>query len=358
MNNGIILSKCKSTWRSKIDVQYLDETSRLKQQKMTLKGEAVGSKLKQFGDYASKEFLGQVHCAGFLWKEVGWQHNGSFVSPQILDNDHRKKRIVECWSSHLRKHGAPRGILQHRLVFSMSREFHGSLLASGLNPDAILHRSMKKVMRQFQERFHPGDKIGYAYGFHHDTDNLHVHVALCPRSFYGKYVGCSSQLKSKKTDNGQNDHLGYLKKCCQQENKLWSQRLGNPEAIRKTLQQVARNPRAGQYLVLPKIQNLPAQDMAAQRLRNLYSQLCRLDAELAALRLARTQRVSQRLTGNLFWQVPLKPVATLNRLLQGHSLRALQKQFMDLRRQYLEEYRKYSASETRYAVVQKQGIKI
>ena len=63
---------------------------------------------------------------------------------------------------------------------------------------------MKKVMRRFNERFHPNDSIGYAYGIHHDTANLHVHVAICPRTENGSYVGCSTsrsnQSKHKKAD--------------------------------------------------------------------------------------------------------------------------------------------------------------
>ncbi len=47
-------------------------------------------------------------------------------------------------------------------------------------------------MRKFNDRFHPADAIGYAYGIHHDTDHLHVHVALCPRTQRGAYIGCST----------------------------------------------------------------------------------------------------------------------------------------------------------------------
>jgi hypothetical protein len=31
-----------------------------------------------------------------------------------------------------------------------------------------LHSSLKKVMRKFAEKYHPGDSIGFAYGLHHD----------------------------------------------------------------------------------------------------------------------------------------------------------------------------------------------
>ena len=61
----------------------------------------------------------------------------------------------------------------------MSRQLHDELVAAGINPDRVLQSTMKKIMGKFSERFHPADSMGYAYGLHHDTDNLHV--ALCPR---------------------------------------------------------------------------------------------------------------------------------------------------------------------------------
>ena len=73
-------------------------------------------------------------------------------------------------------------MIAHRLVFSMSKEQNDALTDAGINPDQVLHSTMKKVMRKFNERFHPNDSIGCAYGIHHDTANLHVHVAICPRT--------------------------------------------------------------------------------------------------------------------------------------------------------------------------------
>jgi hypothetical protein len=34
-----------------------------------------------------------------------------------------------------------------------------------------LQSTTKKIMGKLNERFHPADSIGYAYGIHHDTDN-------------------------------------------------------------------------------------------------------------------------------------------------------------------------------------------
>ena len=73
----------------------------------------------------------------------------------------------------------------------MPRELHDKLVAAGIDPGRVLQSTLKKIMGKFSERFHSADSIGYAYGLHHDTDNLHIHVALCPRTATGAYVGAA-----------------------------------------------------------------------------------------------------------------------------------------------------------------------
>ena len=154
----------------------------------------IGKKLKHFTDYASKETLGQVHAGGFLHHSIRMNPDGTSTAPSQLSNPERKQRITEAWRKHLAKFPstAKRPVIAHRLVFSMSKEQHDALTDAGINPDQVLHSTLKKVMRRFNERFHPNDSIGYAYGLHHDTANLHMHVAICPRTENGSYVGCST----------------------------------------------------------------------------------------------------------------------------------------------------------------------
>ena len=50
------------------------------------------------------------------------------------------------------------------------------------------------MMGKFNDRFRAADSIRYVYEIHQDTDSLHVHVALCPRTTRGQYIGCSTAL--------------------------------------------------------------------------------------------------------------------------------------------------------------------
>ena len=161
MKAGMIFAR-KSTWRSRLDLEYLDETSERKvsqrqRDESDVKKSAIGRKLKQFADYASKETLGQVHAGGFLHHMILANEDGTRVAPSQLSNEERKKRISEAWFQHIRKFptSSNNPVIQHRIVFSMSRELHDKLVEAGINPDRVLQSTMGKVMRKFAERFHP-----------------------------------------------------------------------------------------------------------------------------------------------------------------------------------------------------------
>jgi hypothetical protein len=122
---------------------------------------------------------------------------------------------------------AKRPVIAHRLIFSMSREQHDPLVAAGINPDQVLQSSLKKVMRKFAEKFHPGDAIGFAYGLHHDTEHLHAHIALCPRTAKGRYVGCStSRFKQGKHKR----QMDQIRAWFDQENQRWVKILRSPHS--------------------------------------------------------------------------------------------------------------------------------
>jgi hypothetical protein len=120
--NGIIFAR-KSTWRSRLDLEYLDETSNRKdsarQRHEDGSQDSRVRPLKQFADYASKETLGRVHAGGFLHDLIRVSADGTSTAPSKLTNDEGKKnlRIVVSPSpkiSHLfgeSLHSTPLGLL-------------------------------------------------------------------------------------------------------------------------------------------------------------------------------------------------------------------------------------------------------
>ncbi len=349
MKNGIIFP-FKKTWRSRLDLDYLDETS---ERKRSARHEAPGErsetrrKLKQFADYASKETLGQVHAGGFFHHQILSNPDGTRCAPSQLDNEERKRRLSEAWFRHIRKFPSSSNnpVLQHRLIFTMSQPFHDRLVAAGVNPDRVLQSTMKKVMRKFAERFHPHDAIGYAYGIHHDTDNLHVHVALCPRTAKGAYVGCST---SRSNVSGNKNQMAYLRSCFEQENERWATTLSSPQELEERL---SKRLDSDKITFAPRLTNAHlealrnARTSEAIRLQQSYQVIRNLEAAIAAKRqffaVQRSAKVFSRL-----WGRP-KPalVRTEEKLASSvdrRSLREMQTLLFQIKREYRAAHHRYS----------------
>jgi hypothetical protein len=355
MKNGLIFP-FKTTWRERLDLDYLDETSA---RKVAARGErhtmrkvdqadpsAIGKSLKQFADYASKETIGQVHAGGFLHHLIVLNPDGTRSAPAALTNSERKKRITEEWFAHMRKWQtkAKNPVIQHRLIFTMSTPFHDKLVAAGLNPDSVLQGTLRKMMRQFQERFHPGDSIGYAYGIHHDTDHLHVHVALCPRTKKGVYVGCST---SRTRSSGNRNQIEYLMNCFERENRIWEKRLSDPLKLHQTLakrldsdrQTIVSRITARQQTALKRDQSL-----YATRLRYGYQAI--LDLETALQKKRQAQRAVRllRRVPKLFGRRRPAPIRTIQKVagaIEKMSIRELQAQLCRMKQSYRADHHIY-----------------
>jgi hypothetical protein len=348
MKVGMIFAR-KTTWRSRLDLEYLDETSshKVSARQQQDDGPQRARPLRQFADYASKETLGQVHAGGFLHHLILVNPDGSRTAPSELTNHERKRRISEAWFEHIRKFptSSQNPVIQHRLVFSMSRELHDKLIETGINPDRVLQSATKSIMGKFNERFHPEDSIGYAYGIHHDTDNLHVHVALCPRTARGAYVGCST---ARNPASGHKDQMKYLRSCFERENKRWEQILASPQKLDEHLSKrldfdkivfsLRLNPSQ-----MDALRN--AQTAEAIRLQQLHQSIRNLEASITAKRkyfvLKRNANFVSRLVGRRMpkaARVAEKLAAAIDR----RSLREMRHLLFKIRVQYRAAHKRYA----------------
>lgn len=350
MKNGIIFAH-KTTWRSRLDLEYLDETSERKnsqrQDNGTVKKSTLGQKLRQFADYASKETFGQVHAGGFLHHLIVENADGTRTAPSQMTNAKRKKRISEAWFQHIRKFSttAKNPVIQHRLVFSMSREMHDKLVAAGINPDRVLHSTTKKVMEKFAARFHAADSIGYAFGIHHDTDHLHVHVALCPRTKKGAYVGCSM---SRSSTGGHKNQMAYLRSCFEHESKRWSRILAFPQEMEE---QLSRRLDSDKIVFAPRLTKAHmevlrnAQTAEAIRLQQSYQSIRNLESAIAAKR----QFLATQRNANLFLRLWGRRKPKLTRTVEKlavavdrRSLREMQNLLFKIKSDYRAAHRRYT----------------
>ena len=351
MKNGMIFP-FKKTWRSRLDLEYLDETSERKlslrsSDKITVEKSRIGEHLRQFNDYASKELIGQVHAGGFLHHRILENPDGTRTAPSQLSNPERKQRISNAWFRHIRKFSttSKNPVIQHRLVFTMSRQMHDKLVETGINPDRILHSTMKRIMGKFEERFHPADAIGYAYGIHHDTDNLHVHVALCPRSAKGAYVGCSM---SRTATSGHKDQMKYLRSCFALENERWSEILASPQNLD---QQLRSRLDSDTIIFSQKLKHFQTDALCstqtgeAIRLQQLYQSIRNLEASVAAKRQYFVTKRRMDVMSRLLDHHRPKVARIFGRISDAtdrRSLRELQNLLFKIKRDYRAAHKRYS----------------
>ena len=365
MKNGIIFAR-KTTWRSRLDLEYLDETSRRKiSQREGTDAErksSLGRKLKQFGDYASKETFGQVHAGGFLHHLIVENPDGTRTAPSQMTNTERKRRIADAWFNHIRKFStsSENPVIQHRLVFSMSREMHDKLVAVGVNPDRVLHSTTKKVMEKFATRYHAADSVGYAFGIHHDTDNLHVHVALCPRTKKGAYVGCSM---SRSTTGGHKNQMTFLRACFEQESKRWANALSSPHELEERM---SKRLDSDKIIFAPRLTKAHmealrnTQTAEAIRLQQSYQAIRNLETAIAAKR----QFLAVQRNANLFSRMWGRPKPKLTRTVEKlaaavdrRSLREMQNLLFKIKREYRVAHKRYSQTHGFHSYANRSAIK-
>ena len=203
------------TWTSPVDFRYQDETSRFKVECDRIaalkRNEIYVPKPWESLPYLAKEDRGKIHVRGFLHPRIAQNSDGSFCHPGTLSTEETMDRLHAAWNQHA-KACRENKVTHHRLVFSLSREFHEVLVQAGRNPDTVLRGVIDRSMRAVQEKFHPGDSVGYTFGLHHDTDNLHAHVFVHPRTKNGEFVGMSGKPKRHQGHaSAHKDQLGFLR---------------------------------------------------------------------------------------------------------------------------------------------------
>lgn len=203
-------------WTSPLDFRYQDETSEFKMEcdrvAAIKRGEVYTPRPWEAFQYLAKEDIGRIHVRGFMHDLVAQNHDGSFTHPAKLSTKEIIERLYPAWNAHAKKF--PDLEVNHqRLIFSVSNEYHDVLEKAGLSPNEVLKEAIERSMRALQENHYPGDSIGYSYGLHHDTDNVHAHVFIHPRTRNGKLVGMSGKPEEfKNSESGNKEQLTFLLK--------------------------------------------------------------------------------------------------------------------------------------------------
>jgi hypothetical protein len=310
---------------------------------------------RKFADYVDKENVGRIYTGGFFNDLVSENPDGTHTAAANLSKEESEQRLHDVWAKHLAVKGPPRGIKQHRFVMSMSAEQHDLLVAHGINPEAILHERVRLAMKEFREKYHQGDSVGYSYGFHHDTDNLHVHIAIYPRSKHHKYVGLSDQLHKKIVDNGQENQLEFLKDVCVRENERMTRAFSNQQEKQKYIQRLQRKKNAAEFFFVkdtppPLLPNSPEHEEYL-RLRREHQRVKQLRQQVREGRqnMRKFSSVASRLSllakpfllPNEVRQIQQIGGAIASLIAMSRGLRATTRRFFGARNHYLQLHQQY-----------------
>ena len=320
-----------------LNISYLDETSELKARYKALDErtsfEMAKKKIQDSIKYVSKEDCGKVHVGGYMRDRIVEYFNSV---PENLSNQERIKFVTE----QVRNTSPYRDVLAFRFAVAMDADGERMIREKGLDPERILADRLKKVMTKFQNRFHPGDRISYVYGLHHDTDNLHLHVILLGRTEKGRHVSFSSPIRDRERRYFQEDQLGFCKnELARLEKNLLDKLSGDNTDMFNVRFHSIRNRENMIPAISGGIENQHL--LAYQKLRIKYDNLIFLQDELSSGRTVHLNPLLFRL------QVPriLRDINTL--LIKTNFQRRKQKigKFFKLKREYLRELKKFRICE-------------
>ncbi len=101
-----------------------------------------------------------------------------------MANEARVAACKKVWEDLIERHGEVKKYA-YKYVYSLDPRFCELMVAAGKDIDALLIHGSRGVMRNFQEKYYPDDKVGYLVGIHHDRQHIHAHLLLFPYTANG-----------------------------------------------------------------------------------------------------------------------------------------------------------------------------
>lgn len=146
---------------------------------------------------------GQLYLGGFLGKKMR-KSKKSTSSPLI---EPRRtgwiRKIGDMWTYFLTKRLRGRKPkdntpVRHNFSVSLDPKLVKNLFSSGVPAQPFLEQVVKDTWNQYLiEQGWKGDDIGYLYGFHLDTANLHIQMMVFPWTEKGNRLRVSNRAKGK-----------------------------------------------------------------------------------------------------------------------------------------------------------------
>lgn len=181
---------------------------------------------------------GLLYLGGYLRDDFVLA-GGSDVSPDGFAKDAWVDAVARQWVGYLRGYRGYREGAEirsrHNFALSVSEESMKELSKFGFSiPDflrTVLDESLEKFVKS--QGYPAGDRFGYVYGFHLDTNHIHIQFSILPRTEQGKLVRLTPFFRSDagKRSGGRfmNNPTQYA---CESYNGLLEKYLGVTELLK------------------------------------------------------------------------------------------------------------------------------
>lgn len=143
-------------------------------------------------DYLTKEPKGRLKAYGFLRDDIARMCGKPFLH---LTNNERVEAAHTAWMMRLGKKKIMR--TAHQYVLALDPELCKLAADVGISVDDMLTQGGRTVMRRYQEKHCPQEKIGYLMGIHHDREHIHAHIMLFPTTDSGRLLRVSDESAAR-----------------------------------------------------------------------------------------------------------------------------------------------------------------
>lgn len=162
---------------------YLSEVTKKGLDAMATEAKNQPNWLKEGVDYLTKEDRGRLKAFGFLRDDVTKLRG---LYPHQMENNDLIDASLDAWQARLKTKKIKR--VAHKYVLSLNPKLCEILMQTKHSADELLTNAARQVMRRYQEKYYPNERIGYLMGIHHDKAHLHAHIMLFPTTESGKLL--------------------------------------------------------------------------------------------------------------------------------------------------------------------------
>jgi len=176
---------------------------------------------------------GKLFLGGFLKKRMR-KERGTADSP-IKEPKRRGwiTRVGDIWSYFMSKRlkgkkPSKNTPVRHNFSVSLAPELVSNLYASGVPAHPFLDRVVRDTWDQYlKEQGWSGDEVGYLYGFHLDTKNIHIQMMVFPWTEFGNRLRLSNRAKGP--DGKIHNHLTRLSEIATEKADSMATRVLDPK---------------------------------------------------------------------------------------------------------------------------------